>query len=185
MKELSLNILDIVQNSIEAGAKTVTITVNEDEKGYFMFSVLDDGKGMTEDMIKKIKDPFVTTRTTRKVGLGIPLVDMASQQSGGELIITSKVGKGTFLKATFLKDNIDRPPLGNIVETIKVILVGNPKLHLIMHYLVNREEFIFDTDEMKKILGPEINYSMPEIYSWLNDFLSQEIQKVREAGGVQ
>ena len=185
MKEISLHILDLMQNSIEAGANWIWLEVNEDEDGFFTFSITDNGRGLNEDMLKKIRDPFVTTRLTRNVGLGIPFVDMTTTQSGGSLIIKSKPGEGTFLKASYLRNHLDRPPLGDIVNTVKVFLVGNPGLHFVMRYRVRQAEFIFDSQSVKKRLGEHIDFSYPEIYSWLDAYLKQEIDKVREAGGLK
>lgn len=185
MKELSLHILDLVQNSLEAGGHCVIVKINEDENGFFVFSVEDDGRGMSEEMVKQVRDPFVTTRLTRKVGLGIPFIDMTTAQSGGELTIESEKGCGTVIRATYLKDHLDRPPLGDIVSTIKVILAGAPELRLMLHYLVGTSEFIFDSQELRGILGPELDFSNPEISAWLGGYLEQEINKVREAGGMR
>jgi len=161
------------------------LEVNEDEDGFFTFSITDNGRGMSEDMLKKIRDPFVTTRLTRNIGLGIPFVDMTTAQSGGRLVIKSKLGEGTFLKATYLREHLDRPPLGDIVNTVKVFLVGNPVLHFVMHYKVRQAEFIFDSQAVMQFLGGHIDFSYPEIYSWLDAYLKQEIDKVREVGGLK
>ena len=110
MRELALHILDIAQNSVAAGARHIWLTVSENEQGYFVFSVRDDGKGMDSEMLQRVRDPFVTSRTTRKVGMGIPFIDMVTQQCGGHLELQSAPGKGTELTAYFAADNIDRPP---------------------------------------------------------------------------
>jgi len=183
MKEISLHILDLMQNSIEAGASWILLEVNENEDGFLTFSITDNGRGMSESMLKKIRDPFVTTRFTRKVGMGVSLVDMTTKQSGGKLIVKSKLGKGTFIKASYLREHLDRPPLGDIVNTIKVFLVTNLKLHFIMHYFVGKAEFTFDTKEIKKFLGENIDFNHPEVYSWLGEYLKQNIGAVRKAGG--
>jgi len=185
MKEISLHILDLMQNSIEACANWILLKVNEDEDGFFTFSITDNGRGMSEDLLKKIRDPFVTTRLTRNVGMGIPFVDMTTAQSGGKLIIKSKLGEGTFLKATYLRDHLDCPPLGDIINTVKVFLVGNLHLHFVMHYRVRKAEFVFDSQEVRRLLGEQIDFSYPEVYSWLDAYLKQEIDKVRKAGGLK
>lgn len=177
-----MHILDLMQNSIEADASWILLEVNENENGFLTFSITDNGHGMSEDMLKTIRDPFVTTRFTRKVGMGISFVDMTTKQSGGNLIIKSQLGKGTFIKASYLREHLDRPPLGDIVDTIKVFLVANLHLHFIMNYFVGKAEFTFDTKNIKKILGEKINFSYPEVYSWLGEYLAQEIAKVRKAG---
>ena len=141
MRELSLHILDLIQNSIEAGARTAFLEVKEDEEGYFIFRISDDGRGMSEELLSNVRDPFVTTRLTRVVGMGIPFIAMTTEQSGGRLTIESQEGKGTRIEATFLRNHLDRPPLGNLVATVKVILVGNSDLHLIMHYSAGKHTF--------------------------------------------
>jgi len=182
MDELALHILDIVQNSLAAGATLVIIRINEDEDGYVVFSIEDNGHGMSQEMVEKVQDPFVTTRTTRKVGMGIPLLAMTAEQSGGGIELTSQLGKGTVITARFLKDHIDRPPMGDIINTLKVLLVTNPGLHLILNYSVKKARFVFDTAEVEEQLGCEVDYSIPDIYGWLSDFLQQEISTVRKAG---
>lgn len=185
MKEISLHILDLMQNSIEAGASKILLEVNENENGFLTFSITDNGRGMSEDMLKKIRDPFVTTRQTRNVGLGIPFVEMTTKQSGGSLIIKSSQGKGTFLKASYVKEHLDRPPLGDIINTIKVFLVTNLQLHFVMHYFVREKSFSFDSKVIQKLLGKGLDFSYPEVYSWLGIYLKQEIDKVREAGSLK
>jgi len=104
---------------------------------------------------------------------------MTTEQSGGQLTIESREGKGTRIEATFLRNHLDRPPLGNFVSTVKVILVGNPDLHLIMHYSAGKHKFEFDSLVIKELLGKDIDFSFPEVYLWLEEYLRQEIEKVR------
>lgn len=179
MRELSLHILDLAQNSIGAGAHSVTIIIDEDEAGFFTFSIEDDGCGMSEEMVKQVRDPFVTTRKTRKVGMGIPFIDMVSQQCGGHLDIKSVEDEGTIIKAYFVKDNIDRPPLGDIVESIKVLLVGAPWLDLIFTYKNKTKEFTFSTYEVREVLGDTADFTNPEVYAWMEGYLRQELARVQ------
>lgn len=179
MRELSLHILDLAQNSIGAGAHLVTIIIDEDEKGFFTFSIEDDGCGMSEEMVKQVRDPFVTTRKTRKVGMGIPFIDMVSQQCGGHLDIKSVEGEGTLIKAYFTKDNIDMPPLGDIVESIKVLLVGAPWLDVVFIYRNGAKEFTFNTQDIREALGDAADFTNPEVYAWIEGYLRQEIALVQ------
>lgn len=179
MRELSLHILDLAQNSIEAGAKTLWIFVNENENGFFVFRIKDDGRGMSEELLSKVRDPFTTTRLSRNVGMGIPFIDMTAQQCGGHLDITSQKGEGTLIEAYFEKDNIDRPPLGNIIETIKVLLVGASWIDVIFTYSSGAEQMEFSTKAVRDILGDAADFANPEIYTWLEDYLKQEINRVR------
>lgn len=178
MRELALHILDLAQNSIRADAKHIIIVINEDDEGFFTFSIADDGCGMSEEMVQRVRDPFVTTRKTRKVGMGIPFIDMVAQQCEGRLEIKSVVGEGTIIKAYFAKDNIDRPPLGNIVESIKVLLVGTPHLDVTFIYANGSEQMQFDTQEVRAILGEAADFANPEVYTWLEGYLTQEIARV-------
>ena len=178
MRELSLHILDLAQNSIEAGAHNVIIEINENENGFFVFRI-SDGHGMSEEMVQKIRDPFVTTRTTRKVGMGIPFMDMVTKQCGGHLLIQSRKGKGIVVAAAFAKDNIDRPPLGDIVSSIKVLLVGTPYLELKFIYKIGTSGFDIDTRVIRSLLGDEADFTRPEVYRWLAEYLKQEISQLR------
>lgn len=179
MRELSLHILDLAQNSIEAGAKNLQIAVNEDEQGYFVFRIQDDGRGMSEELLSKVRDPFTTTRLSRNVGMGIPFIDMVTQQCGGHLDISSVKGQGTLIEAYFAKDNIDRPPLGNIIETIKVLLAGAPWIDLIFTYQQGSASITFSTKEVREILGEAADFTNPEVYTWMEGYLQQEIDRVR------
>lgn len=175
MRELSLHILDIAQNSVAAGAKHIAIEVNENEAGFFVFRVSDDGCGMDAQMLRKVRDPFVTSRKTRKVGLGIPFMDMVTQQCGGRLDIASEPCKGTELAAYFAADNIDRPPLGDLADSIAVLLAGAPQIELRFKYSCAGGSFIFTTQEVRDILGDACDFANPKIYAWLSQYLGQQL----------
>jgi len=135
MEDLSLHILDIVENSITAGAKKIKIKIIEEEKKDLLaIEIIDDGKGMDEKTIKKVLDPFFTTGNTKKVGLGLPLLAQSAEESGGSIKIESKPGKKTTVKATFGYSHIDRKPLGDVGETLKVLFAGNPDIHFVFEY---------------------------------------------------
>ena len=124
MKELSLHILDIVKNSVKAKADLIEIKIDEDRAGNrLVIEIIDDGCGMSEEFLKRVRDPFTTTRTTRKVGMGIPLFEMAAVMAGGSFDISSKVGEGTKVAAVFAYDSIDRAPLGDMVGTMQTIYI--------------------------------------------------------------
>ncbi|PWM79312.1 MAG: ATP-binding protein [Phascolarctobacterium sp.] len=175
MRELSLHILDLAQNSIEAGAHHVQIDINENENGYFTFAIADDGRGMSEEMVKKARDPFVTSRLTRKVGMGIPFMDMVTAQCGGYFDIKSRLGEGTVVKAAFKADNIDRPPLGDIAGSIAVLLAGAPQTDLVFTYSAAGGNFTFDTQEVRAVLGRETDFAHPEVYRWTEEYLRQQL----------
>lgn len=173
MKELSLHLLDIVQNSITAGATRIEINItNSVQKDLVAISVKDNGCGMSEEFVRRVTDPFTTTRTTRKVGLGIPLFKLAAETAGGEFKITSEVGKGTVVDASFQLSNIDRPPLGDLKGTLITLIQGSPQINIIYTYVTDQGEFVLDTDEIRNIMeGVPINE--PEVLSWIGEFISE------------
>lgn len=182
MKELSLHILDIVQNSVRAQASLIEIEIIEDsKKDRIEINISDNGKGMDEDAVKKIYDPFFTTRTTRDVGLGIPLLVQAAKNSEGDLSINSKVGKGTTVKATFVKSHIDRAPIGNMSDTMISLILPNPKIDFIYRHIVNDKIFLLDTREIKRRLQ-DIPITHPSVLNWINKFINNGLKQIN--GGV-
>ncbi len=174
MREISLNILDIAENSFKAKAKLVKISVIA-EDNLLSVQIDDDGVGMSEDFLQRVTDPFTTTRTTRKVGMGIPLLKMEAEMSGGEFSIHSVEGEGTKVLATFKIDNIDRPPLGDIADTV-VSMVGNlNQAELLFYYKAFGSDFTLDTREVKKELDG-IPISEPEILVFLRDLINENIK---------
>ena len=171
MKELSLNILDIAKNSVTAGATLVEITV-EETPARLTISVRDNGCGMTPEFVARVTDPFTTTRTTRKVGLGIPLLQMEAQMAGGDLTIVSEVGKGTTLTAWFDPNNIDMPPLGDLTSSLVTLIQGSPDIDFLFTHQVGEESYVLDTRQIREIMG-EISLAEPEILGWLTDFLTE------------
>lgn len=151
MEDLSLHILDIVENSITACAKKIEIKIIEEKKKDLLtIEIIDDGKGMDEGALKNVLDPFFTTRKTRKVGLGLPLLAQSAEESGGSIKIESKPGQGTKVKATFGYSHIDRRPLGDIYESLKVLIVANPDINFIYEYQKNDVNYHLDTKGIKK-----------------------------------
>ena len=135
MEDLSLHILDIVENSIAANAKRVEIRIVENvKKDLLSIEIKDDGKGLNKQTLKKVFDPFFTTRTTRRVGLGLSLLYQSARETGGDVKISSRIGKGTVVKAIFQYSHPDRKPLGNIDETMKVLHTGHPEIQFIFEY---------------------------------------------------
>lgn len=154
MRELSLHLLDIAENSISAGASRIVISVREDMVADELWlEVADNGKGMSPEMVSKVLDPFVTSRTTRKVGLGIPLLKQAAEACNGFLTIESELGKGTKLTTKFQHSHIDRMPLGNLEDTLITLLLGTPSVNWVFNYQFNDQSFEFDDMEFKEALG--------------------------------
>lgn len=179
MNDLSLHILDIVQNSISAGASLITIVVDENISGdKLLISVEDNGKGMSEEKVSKLSDPFFTSRTTRKVGLGIPLLKHSAMQSGGDVRITSQEGKGTLVEAWFLHSNIDRPPLGDVANAVILLVSANPDLDFKFIYKYNQEEYIFDTIEIKEVLEG-VSLNNPSIIKYLTEMVNENINLLK------
>ena len=167
MKELSLHLLDIAQNSIAAGAHHVDLTV-EEAGDRITLTVADDGCGMSPEFLAQVTDPFTTTRTTRKVGLGLPLLRLAAEQTGGALEVESREGVGTTVTAVFHAGHIDCPPLGDMAATVALLAQGLPEeTELSYTYKTGRGAFTFDTAEARAILGPEVPLSLPEVEGYL------------------
>ncbi|MGE4283220.1 MAG: ATP-binding protein [Clostridia bacterium] len=180
MRELSLHILDIVQNSISADATLIEIDIDENMQADFLqLCIRDNGKGMTPELLKTVSDPFVTTRTTRKVGLGLSLLKSAAEACGGQMVISSSIGTGTEVRVCFVYSHIDRAPLGDIGETLVTLIVCNPCIDFFYKHKVNEEMFELDTREVKKkIDGMEINNM--EVVLWIKQYLVEGIKSLYE-----
>ncbi len=180
MRELSLHILDIVENGITANGDLIKISINENKNENLLFiEISDNGDGISENMIEKISDPFVTSRTTRKVGLGLSLLKTASERCDGDFKIESAKGAGTKVSVTFTYDHIDRAPLGDINLTLITLIVGNPDVDFIYKHTINSNEFDFDTKEIKKDLG-EISISEPVVIEHIKELIRKEIAILEE-----
>jgi hypothetical protein len=179
MKDLSLHILDIVQNSISAKAKVIEIDIVENPStDLYSLEIKDDGKGMDKATLEKVVDPFFTTRTTRKVGLGIPLLKLNAERTGGTFSIESKVGTGTELTATFSWRHIDRLPEGDLPGTIVMLASSNPTLEFIYHHTTPRGSYTFDTKEIKDVLG-DIPINELSIYSYLKELIASNLAEIK------
>ena len=178
MKELSLNILDIAQNSVKANATEITIELIE-EGNKLTFRITDDGKGMTADFAASVLDPFTTTRTTRKVGLGLPLLKMAAEATGGGIEIESRdeahySDHGTVVTATFYTDHIDCPPVGDMASTMTLLIQNAPFApRYIYRRVKDGGEFRLDTDELHASLGGDIPLSEPSVLEFINDYVAE------------
>ncbi|MHC1741230.1 MAG: ATP-binding protein [Anaerolineaceae bacterium] len=178
MRELSLHLLDIAENSVAANAGKIKISVIEDTKADLLqMSVEDNGKGMDAEMLDTVTDPFVTSRTTRKVGLGIPLLKEAAEACNGFLKISSQVGVGTSIFVQFQRSNIDRMPLGNLADTYFHLVIANPAIHWLLLYRVDEKVFDFDDEPIKKELEG-ISLTEPSILAYLRETLETGIQAI-------
>lgn len=171
MKELSLNILDIAKNSVTAGATRISITVSEQEEK-LSITITDDGCGMSEEFVSRVLDPFTTTRTTRKVGLGLPLMKMEAQMAGGDLTIESTLGVGTTVTTWFDPAHIDMPPLGDVVASVVTLIQGSPEIDFVFTHEKGGDSYTLRTGEIREIMGG-ISLAEPEVLAWLTEYLSE------------
>jgi len=173
MREIALHILDIVQNSVVAKATKIEIDICEEYKNDILkVRIADNGCGMEKEFLAKVIDPFTTKRTTRKVGLGIPLFKLAAENTGGSFEIQSEVGRGTVVTAVFGLSHIDRQPLGDMAETMLGIITSYEDIDFLYRHKVNEKIFEVDTTKLKDVLG-DVSFSVPEVYLWLSEFLRE------------
>ncbi len=179
MQEISLNILDIVQNSIRANATLIEVIIEEaPSTDLFAFTVKDNGCGMDEEMVKRVTDPFVTTRTTRKVGLGISLLKSLAQQADGDIKLESQVGVGTVIRADFSYNHIDRQPLGDISAVMVSLISMNPTIDFVYTHSFEKEQFQLDTRELRKVLGDEVSFSEISVATWIGEFITENLTEI-------
>ncbi len=155
----------------------IRISLDTDEGGWLVLQIADNGCGMSEETLRSVTDPFYTTRTTRKVGLGLPLLKLAAEQTGGTLRITSSrhgPAKGTTVKATFDTQNIDCMPLGDIVSTICILVAGSPEIDFEFSDRSPARAVILRTKELREVLGETISLAEPEIQSWIKEYLQEQ-----------
>lgn len=172
MKELSLNILDIAKNSVKAGATLIEIII-EDAGNRRTLTIKDNGCGMDEEFLSVVTDPFTTTRTTRSVGMGLPLLKLAAEQTGGSLNITSSTGAdhGTTVTATFFTDHLDCVPLGDYAGTMSTLVQGSPDIDFDFTYRTDSGLKYLSTAEMREILG-DVPLDTPDVLLWIEDSLN-------------
>ena len=179
MKEISLNILDITENSVKAGATLTEIYVDEVGDALTL-TIKDDGCGMTEETVKSVTDPFYTTRTTRKVGLGIPLLKLACEQTGGTLSIISSVDNdthGTTVTAVFFKNHIDFTPLGDVISSIVTLIQGHPNTDFLFRHSTERGAVELDTREIRAVLD-DVPLDTYEVILWIRDNLEEQYKEI-------
>ena len=182
MKEIALHLLDIVQNSVKAGAAHVDIRFSLGADGALLMSVKDDGCGMSPEFVERVRSPFVTTRTTRKVGLGIPLLMQNAMQSGGRVDIDSKVGEGTTVSAVFMTDSIDCLPLGDLASTMATIIMGSPDApECSLHCDSPEGEMDFSTEQIRAVMEG-VSLAEPAVVQWIQESLQEEIEPI--LGGI-
>ncbi|MBE6617428.1 MAG: sensor histidine kinase [Ruminococcaceae bacterium] len=185
MDELSLYVLDITMNSVRAGADEIEITLREDGE-WLDFSVQDNGCGMTEEQVKKLGNPFFTTRKTRKVGLGIPFLTMLAEMTGGYVKIHSvhesvSEDHGTKTEARFGKNHIDFIPLGDMIETVKTLIQGSPEVNFTYTHETEQGKVELSCAALREILGEDISLAEPDILGWIGAYLSEQYEEMEKA----
>lgn len=189
MRELSLNVMDVAQNSVSAGATLIEISVREDlAADELSITVKDNGCGMTPEQVSHVIDPFYTTRTTRSVGLGVPLFKMEAEMTGGSFAIDSEKGKGTVLTALFKPSSVDMIPLGDVNSTIQLLVSCNPQLDFVFTRSLRtaggeEREFSMKTWELREVLGEDVPLSDPEVVLWMKEYLSEQTEVLLQTEG--
>jgi len=182
MKELSLNILDIAMNSVKAGAENILIKLDE-TADKLILTIRDNGCGMSEETVKNVMNPFYTTRTTRSVGLGVPLLKLAAEQTGGGITIDSVSEKdnpethGTTVTAEFYKNHLDFTPLGDIVSTVTTLIQGSPEREWRFEHILEGGSVELDTKELREILG-DVPLDNFEVIKWIEGYLKESYESV-------
>ena len=176
MRELALNILDITENSVSAGAHLIEIDVLADfAKDEMAIRIRDDGCGMDEQMLATVCDPFTTTRTTRKVGMGLPLFKFSAESAGGTFSIRSEKGKGTEVVATYRIGHVDRMPLGDFGGVVLQLVTMNPQVDFVFTAQSGETTGKLDTRELREILGEDIPLGAPEVRSFLREYIQENL----------
>lgn len=182
MIDFSLHIMDILQNSIKAGANVITTRIETDkEKDEFSISVQDDGCGMDEEFLKSVRDPFTTTRTTRRVGLGIPLFEDSFVNAEGGLDIVSGKNSGTTIRGSCRISHIDRIPLGDVAQTFMQLISSDPQINFVLILENGIGSFHFSVEEVKEQLG-DVPIDSMEVLEWIKDYINEGIKEI--FGGV-
>lgn len=180
MEELALNIMDIIQNSLAAGASRIEVGIEEDHSGdLLVIRVKDNGRGMAPQEVESAQDPFYTTKTDGKVGLGIPLFKDTAEHCDGFFSLVSEPGEGTTIEAGFRLSHIDRPPLGDLAGTLLALMVTNPQVDFLVYYRGDGE-FWIDTGEVKEKLG-DMPLTTPEVLRFLKEYVEKGLEEVKRA----
>lgn len=178
MEDLSLHILDVAENGLRAGARHVWIRIREDLGADLLeIEVEDDGEGMEPAMVERVLDPFVTTRTTRRVGLGLPLLEEAARMAGGRVEVSSTPGKGTLVRASFRHGHIDRKPLGDMGMTVASLVSGAPEVEIVYEHRRDGQGFHLDTRELREELDP-VPLNRPEVLDWIRQHVREGLRRI-------
>jgi hypothetical protein len=179
MKTLALNILDLVQNSIRAKADNISVEINENRvSDHYVITIKDNGSGIPADILENVTDPFITTRTKRRMGLGLALIKYHAELTGGGLKVNSETGKGTEVRAYFSYSHLDRQPLGDITGVLIMLIASNPEINIVYTHITENGEYRFSSAETKEFLEADT------LYDWnlLGDIGSMISENLREIG---
>lgn len=178
MEDISLHILDIAENALKAGATRIEIHIIEDiENDLLKLQILDNGKGMDEKMVQAVTDPFMTTRTERRIGLGLPFLVESARMAGGDIKIKSEQGKVTMIEADFVYSNIDRKPLGDIIRTMMVLIAGNHEVDFKYYHQKGIQSYCLDTTELRRQLE-EIPINHPDVIGFIRKDMEQGLKEL-------
>ena len=178
MKELAMHVYDLMENFTAANSTEVKLTIRDSLKdNIYAFTIEDNGKGMTPEFMAKVTDPYTTSRTTRKVGLGLPLIKMNTENCGGGMKLQSEVGKGTRLDFWFQHNHWDRPPMGDLAGTIVMLCAAHEDIHIIYKHITDEGEFVFDTDEIHEALDG-MSMNDVKVMGWLKDMVQENLEAI-------
>lgn len=181
MQDLSMHVLDIASNSIRANASNILIHIkNSYQQDQILILIQDDGKGMDQEMVEKVQDPFYTTRTTRRIGLGIPFFKELAQACNGSFEIKSQVNVGTSISCIMQKSHWDTPPMGDLGDAIMLLWCQKETNHIHFDYRTDFDQFSFDSNEIKAILGDEVSVCEAEIMKWCKEYINEGIKVCKE-----
>jgi anti-sigma regulatory factor (Ser/Thr protein kinase) len=180
MRDLSMHVLDIAQNSVKANAKTVDIAFAVNRDGLMTITFTDDGDGMAPELLRTVTDPFTTTRTTRKVGLGLPLLKENAELTGGSVSIRSKPGEGTTVTAVFDLNHVDCPPMGDMCDTLLTLVALNPETpEFVFSARAPGKQADFDTRVVRRALG-DVPLNAPDVVGWMREAITEEFKPILE-----
>ncbi|MDR1943702.1 MAG: ATP-binding protein [Synergistaceae bacterium] len=181
LEDLSQHVLDIAENSVAANATAVTVEIVEDVSGNAIsMTIEDNGRGMPHEVLEKVTDPFTTTRTTRRVGMGLPFLKQSAELCGGSFRIDSTPGEGARTEASFLYDNIDRPPLGDMPATVMTMFMGHPEIDWTYKHVYNGKEFSITTEELVGVLEDRELLRTTEVGLWIRDQVTEALSELRK-----
>ncbi len=179
LEDLSQHVLDIAENSVGAGATRVLVEITENEAQNVLRMVVEDnGKGMSPDFLERVTDPFTTTRTTRRVGMGLPFLKQSAELCNGSFILRSELGKGTRTEASFAYDSIDRPPLGDMAATIMALFMGHPEIDWTYRHIVDDGEFSISTEELVEVLEDRELLRTTDVGLWIREQISESLDEL-------